>query len=181
MSWNIQNCHFASIPKITVSTLTPFLFSDFKKLYDRFVVQAKFDFFYHQYFSYQVHPPTDLKPMKKILLAIIYLIPLVALAQAKVDTIEVYSPAMKKNLKAAVTTPSSYQSGNKKYPVVYLLHGGSGAFSDWHQKVSEPGLVGRMAEKYDLIIVTPGVGPASYYYDSHSSIQSVTKLTSFQN
>lgn len=104
--------------------------------------------------------------MKKPLLLIFALIPLLALAQAKVDTIQVYSTAMKKNLKAAVTTPSSYQSGSQKYPVVYLLHGGSGAFSDWHQKVSEPGLVGRMAEEYNLIIVTPGVGPASYYYDS---------------
>jgi S-formylglutathione hydrolase FrmB len=93
-------------------------------------------------------------------------LPILVFGQAKTDTIEVYSPAMKKTLKAAVTTPSSYQSGNQDYPVVYLLHGGSGAFSDWHQKVTEPGLVGRMAESYDLIIVTPGVGPASYYYDS---------------
>lgn len=104
--------------------------------------------------------------MKKALLFVIALIPLLALGQAKVDTIQVYSPAMRKNLKAAVTTPSSYQTGNRNYPVVYLLHGGSGAFSDWHQKVTEPGLVGKMAEAYDLIIVTPGVGPASYYYDS---------------
>lgn len=73
---------------------------------------------------------------------------------------------MDKNLKAAVTTPSSYQNGNKNYPVLYLLHGGSGAFSDWHRNVSEKGLVERMAEQYELIIVTPGVGPASYYYDS---------------
>lgn len=104
--------------------------------------------------------------MKKFLLLIFTIVPLLAFSQAKVDTIQVYSLAMKKNLKAAVTTPSSYQKGNQSYPVVYLLHGGSGAFSDWQQKVSEPGLVGKMAETYDLIIVTPGVGPASYYYDS---------------
>ncbi len=104
--------------------------------------------------------------MKKAFLLLLALVPLFAWAQANVDTIQVYSPSMKKNLKAAITTPSSYQKGNQNYPVVYLLHGGSGAFSDWHQKVSEPGLVGKMAEAYDLIIVTPGVGPASYYYDS---------------
>jgi S-formylglutathione hydrolase FrmB len=73
---------------------------------------------------------------------------------------------MKKSLKAAITFPSSYMEGNTRYPVLYLLHGGSGAFSDWHQKATEKGLVNRMAEEYDLIIVTPGVGPASYYYDS---------------
>lgn len=104
--------------------------------------------------------------MKKSLLFLITLIPILAFAQSKTDTVQVYSPTMKKNLKAAVTTPSSYQNGTRKYPVLYLLHGGSGAFSDWHQKVTETGLVERMAEEYDLIIVTPGVGPASYYYDS---------------
>lgn len=92
--------------------------------------------------------------------------PLVAFSQAKVDTISVYSPSMKKNLKAAVTFPSSYSKGDQRLPVLYLLHGGSGAFNDWHQKVTEKGLVNKMAEQYNLIIVTPGVGPASYYYDS---------------
>ncbi|OOG76522.1 alpha/beta hydrolase family protein [Algoriphagus sp. A40] len=100
------------------------------------------------------------------LLILLALLPVFAFSQTKTDTIQVYSQAMKKNLKAAVTTPSTYQSGDQKFPVIYLLHGGSGAFSDWHQKVTEPGLVGRMAEEYNLIIVTPGVGPASYYYDS---------------
>lgn len=94
------------------------------------------------------------------------LAPIVAFSQAKVDTISVYSPSMKKNLKAAVTFPSSYSKGDQRLPVLYLLHGGSGAFNDWHQKVTEKGLVNKMAEQYNLIIVTPGVGPASYYYDS---------------
>ncbi|GAA0881239.1 alpha/beta hydrolase family protein [Algoriphagus jejuensis] len=93
-------------------------------------------------------------------------LPIVAFGQAKTDTIQVFSPAMGKNLKAAVTTPSSYAAESTRYPVLYLLHGGSGSFSDWHRKVTEPGLVGRLAEEYDMIIVTPSVGPSSYYYDS---------------
>ena len=104
--------------------------------------------------------------MKNLLLIWLFLIPVIAFSQAKVDTISVYSPSMKKNLKAAVTFPSSYSAGNQRFPVLYLLHGGSGAFNDWHQKVTEKGLVNKMAEEYNLIIVTPGVGPASYYYDS---------------
>jgi S-formylglutathione hydrolase FrmB len=118
--------------------------------------------------------------MKQYLLFLITLIPILAFAQRKTDTVQVYSPTMKKNLKAAVTTPSSYQNGTRKYPVLYLLHGGSGAFSDWHQKVTETGLVERMAEEYDLIIVTPGVGPASYYYDSPmlDSVRYETYITS---
>ncbi|MBN7812589.1 esterase family protein [Algoriphagus sp. H41] len=112
-------------------------------------------------------------------LLILVFCPLVVFGQAKTDTMEVYSPAMKKSLRAAVTTPSTYQAGQQRYPVLYLLHGGSGAFSDWHRKVTDPGLVERMAEQYDLIIVTPGVGPASYYYDSPllDSVQYETYLT----
>jgi len=104
--------------------------------------------------------------MKYLYVFLFSLMPFALIAQAKVDTLEVFSPSMKKNLKAAVTVPSGYTTGSSRYPVLYLLHGGSGAFSDWHQKVTEKGLVNRMAEEYNLIIVTPGVGPASYYYDS---------------
>lgn len=104
--------------------------------------------------------------MKTLALALFLFLPILGFSQAKVDSISVYSPSMNKSLKAAITFPSSYQKGENHYPVIYLLHGGSGAYSDWHQKVTEKGLVNRMAEEYDLIIVTPGVGPASYYYDS---------------
>jgi S-formylglutathione hydrolase FrmB len=102
----------------------------------------------------------------RLLFLLVTLLPAFGFAQASVDTLAIYSPSMKKSLKAAITFPSSYMEGNTRYPVLYLLHGGSGAFSDWHQKATEKGLVNRMAEEYDLIIVTPGVGPASYYYDS---------------
>ena len=102
--------------------------------------------------------------MKKILI-VLFLLPLFCFAQAKVDTIEVFSKAMNKTLKAAVTTPSTYD-GSRQFATLYLLHGGSGIFSDWLKKVTEPDLVNRMAEEYNLIIVTPGVGPSSYYYDS---------------
>ena len=107
-----------------------------------------------------------MKPRILLLFLLVSFLPALSFAQASVDTLSVYSASMKKTLKAAVTFPSSYKAGDKRYPVLYLLHGGSGAYSDWHQKVTEEGLVNRMAEEHDLIIVTPGVGPASYYYDS---------------
>lgn len=118
--------------------------------------------------------------MKKSLLLFTFLIPILAFAQVKTDTIEVYSPAMQKNLKAAITTPSSYQVGANKYPVLYLLHGGGGIFSDWHKNVSEPGLVERLADQYELIIVTPGVGSSSFYFDSPvvNSVRYETYITS---
>ncbi|MDG1277147.1 MAG: alpha/beta hydrolase family protein [Algoriphagus sp.] len=116
--------------------------------------------------------------MRKLLL-LLFFIPSLNFAQAKVDTIQVYSPSMKKSLKVAVTFPTSYQQGEKRYPTLYLLHGGTGSFSDWLTKVTEPGLVNRMAEEYDMIIVNPGVGPTSYYFDSPllDSVQYETYIT----
>lgn len=117
--------------------------------------------------------------MKKFLLIFFLTLPGLGFTQVQVDTIAVFSKLMNKNLKAAVTTPSGYSKSDKRYPVVYLLHGGSGSFSDWHQKVTEPGLVNQLSDQYQLIIVTPGVGPASYYYDSPKldSVQYESYLT----
>jgi S-formylglutathione hydrolase FrmB len=119
----------------------------------------------HQdYLFSNLNPKTN--PIMIRVLLLLVLLPFLATGQTKTDTIEVHSAAMNKRLKAAVTTPSTYLTQKQNFPVLYLLHGGSGSFSDWHQKVTEPGLVSRMAEEYNLIIVTPSVGPASYYYDS---------------
>lgn len=117
--------------------------------------------------------------MKKFLLIFFLTLPGLGFTQVQVDTIAVFSKLMNKNLKAAVTTPSGYSKSDKRYPVIYLLHGGSGSFSDWHQKVTEPGLVNQLSDQYQLIIVTPGVGPASYYYDSPKldSVQYESYLT----
>ena len=52
-------------------------------------------------------------------------------AAATVDTIEVTSTAMHTSYKAAVVLPSSYNNSKVGYPVLYLLHGASGYFSNW--------------------------------------------------
>ena len=52
---------------------------------------------------------------------------------AIVDTVETYSASMKKNIKAVVITPDNYASATA-LPVVYLLHGHSGNYSDWVKK-----------------------------------------------
>ena len=84
---------------------------------------------------------------------------------AQVDTISVRSDAMNKTLMAAVVKPSNYDQSDA-LPTVYLLHGGAGSFSDWHKKTIKKDLLTRLADEYGVLIVTPGVGPASYYYDS---------------
>ena len=85
---------------------------------------------------------------------------------AGVDTLEINSQAMNKVLKAVVITPKNYKKSKKNYPVVYLLHGGSGNYKNWTQLTPDKTLVSRMADTYDVIIVTPDGGTSSYYFDS---------------
>ncbi len=88
-------------------------------------------------------------------------------AQAKVDTLAIHSTSMQKTLKAGVVTPDSYKKQkNDPYPVLYLLHGYSGNFSNWLKVPPQKDLLQTMANKYQLIIVTPDGGYGSWYYDS---------------
>jgi S-formylglutathione hydrolase FrmB len=84
---------------------------------------------------------------------------------ARVDTLTVYSKSMKKNLKNAVTFPSANTSG-KPLQVLYLLHGFSDSFDAWLTKAPDKDLVGKMADKYNMIIVCPDGGYGSWYLDS---------------
>ncbi|EOZ95379.1 putative esterase [Indibacter alkaliphilus LW1] len=104
--------------------------------------------------------------MKSFLSSLFFIVCIYFSSSAQVDTIEVYSKAMDKNLKAAIVKPEKYSEDADAFRSVYVLHGGSGSFSDWHDKVTEPGLLQKLADQYNILIVTPGVGPSSYYYDS---------------
>ena len=83
------------------------------------------------------------------------------LRAATVDTIETYSPSMKKTIKAVVIKPEAYNTA-RELPVVYLLHGYSGNYSDWIKKA--PGFE-KAADDHQLIIVCPD-GNNSWYWDS---------------
>ncbi|GAB3573543.1 alpha/beta hydrolase family protein [Spirosoma luteolum] len=86
---------------------------------------------------------------------------------ARVDTIDVPSATMNRSLRAAVVLPDQYRKARRlRFPVLYLLHGGSGSFRDWLTKTPDPQLLHRLADQYGLIIVTPDGDPTSYYFDS---------------
>ena len=85
---------------------------------------------------------------------------------ATVDTLDVRSNAMNKTLKAAVVLPDGYGKSTTAYPVLYLLHGGQGSFRDWLTLTPDKTLLHRMADQYNIIIVTPEGGSTSYYFDS---------------
>ncbi|TCK84968.1 alpha/beta hydrolase [Albibacterium bauzanense] len=104
--------------------------------------------------------------MKKSILFFFFLIIAFSSFAAKVDTIEVYSNAMGRSLKTAIVTPNSYNKNSSAYPVLYLLHGGSGSYRDWHHSIPDKSLLHKLADQYNLIIVTPDGGTTSYYFDS---------------
>ena len=54
-----------------------------------------------------------------------------------VDTVTIYSKAMRKSYKCVVIKPDSYKNRNTKFATVYLLHGHSGNFSNWIKLVPQ--------------------------------------------
>ncbi|HBG41882.1 MAG TPA: XynC protein [Porphyromonadaceae bacterium] len=81
---------------------------------------------------------------------------------ADVDTVAVPSKGMNINSKTVIITPDNYRQGTR-YPVLYLLHGYSGNYSDWVKAV--PG-VKQLSDDYGMIIVCPDGAYGSWYFDS---------------
>ncbi len=81
----------------------------------------------------------------------------------KADTVSIYSNSMHKYIKAVVIKPDVYKIKTKKFPVVYLLHGYDGWYSNWIIRV--PQLI-NYADTYQIIIVCPDGATSSWYFDS---------------
>ncbi|WP_337042650.1 alpha/beta hydrolase [Emticicia sp. 17c] len=109
--------------------------------------------------------------IRVLILGLLFLQSMIVSA-ASVDTIAVHSNAMNKTYKAAVVLPATYSKSKEAYPVLYLLHGGYGHFSDWLLKVPEKNLVQSLADQYNLIIVMPEGEIFSYYLDSQVNKES---------
>lgn len=85
------------------------------------------------------------------------------LSAAQVDTVLINSTKMDTAFKSVVVLPENCSDFDKNsYPVVYLLHGWSGKYSNWAQKTD----LGSLADKYNFIIICPDGGYAGWYLDS---------------
>lgn len=107
--------------------------------------------------------------IKRIFITVCVLCAVIIANAAQIDTIQVYSASMKKNVETIVLTPSQRNhhrqaSANelRKYPVVYLLHGAFGNAKSW---LGIKPKLGRLADMYRVIIVCPD-GQLSWYWDS---------------
>ncbi len=98
--------------------------------------------------------------MKKFFILLLLFVAPVLYAQ-KVDTLSVYSPSMKKEIRNVIILPKEYTAG-KAYPVLYLLHGYNGNYASWIKIKPE---LPEIASLAGMIIVCPD-GQNSWYWDS---------------
>ena len=77
------------------------------------------------------------------------------------DAVMVRSRCMDKDVPVNVILPQEY-SDTMQYPVVYLLHGYSDKYTSW----SREGVVGRLADMYNFVVIMPDGGYDSWYFDS---------------
>ncbi|MVZ61936.1 alpha/beta hydrolase [Sphingobacterium humi] len=89
-----------------------------------------------------------------------FLISLSCAYAAKVDTVAVASKAMGKSIKTVVIRPD--QPKQQKMPVLYLLHGYSGDYANWVNKVPA---VKELVDRTGIMIVCPDGGYGSWYWD----------------
>ena len=78
--------------------------------------------------------------------------------------VKVRSDKMDKDVPVNMILPDSYHLSDA-FPVVYLLHG----FSDNHKGWARRGVVGCLADTYDIIVVMPDGGYDSWYFDSETT------------
>ncbi|MBT2558473.1 esterase family protein [Hymenobacter sp. ISL-91] len=103
----------------------------------------------------------------RLLICLLLLLASSSARAARVDTLVIASASMQRSYRAAVVVPASYAKNKKaRYPVLYLLHGAYGHFADWTSKTPDKTLLHRLADQYNLLIVTPEGETFSFYLDS---------------
>lgn len=99
--------------------------------------------------------------MKKLIL--INLMFFVTLSYSfKREDIKIFSKQMNKDIPVTVILPDNYNENNK-YSVIYTLHGYSGSNKNFIEKTP----IGMLADKYDIIYVSPDANYDSWYVDSN--------------
>jgi S-formylglutathione hydrolase FrmB len=79
-------------------------------------------------------------------------------------TVSIPSVAMQRSFDATVVLPDDYARGNRaqRFPVIYVLHGSGGSYADWTSNTR----IGKLADRYHVVLVMPDGGHESWYIDS---------------
>jgi S-formylglutathione hydrolase FrmB len=90
--------------------------------------------------------------------AILLLAPSTAQAQpSSAKTVEFDSPSVGRKMKYSIVLPEKYEQSTDRYPVLYLLHGLTSAYTQWPRQG-----VPLYARAYDLIVVMADGGNSWY-------------------
>ena len=100
---------------------------------------------------------------KLFLFSLLLILPAVVMQAARVDTINVQSPSMKKGVKVVYVIPDkAIGQQAQACPVIYLLHGHGGNAKSWVELKPE---LPEIADEKGIIFVCPD-GKNSWYWDS---------------
>ena len=77
-------------------------------------------------------------------------------------TIQVPSAVYKKTVPVNIILPFDYETSQKRYSTLYLLHGATGKYSDWNLQSG----VAAYAKEIPMIIVMPDALNDSFYHDT---------------
>jgi enterochelin esterase-like enzyme len=81
------------------------------------------------------------------------------------DDLTFKSQILKKDMKFSLYLPGGYETSNRRYPVLYLLHGGGGDHTDWIQLGNMQAITDasvRTGQAEPMIIVMPDAGTTFY-------------------
>lgn len=81
---------------------------------------------------------------------------------AKVDTVQVRSASMAKDIKVVVIVPDG-SNEQDSLPVLYLLHGYGGNYANWINRAPE---LADLVDLYRFMVICPDGGRNSWYWDS---------------
>jgi S-formylglutathione hydrolase FrmB len=118
--------------------------------------------------------------LKKTVAAVFLILNCLTLASearaGRVETVEIFSPSMHKNIRCLIITPDDYSVMAGPYPVLYLLHGWSGNYAGW---LGDAPQLQQHADTYRMLIVCPDGGYDSWYLDSpvDTSVRYETHIT----
>ena len=82
---------------------------------------------------------------------------------AGIDTLNVHSACMDKNIPNLIISPDNFNSHLAQTSVIYLLHGAGGDFGNWMRRFPE---LQDLSNELGLVIVCPDADKTSWYIDS---------------
>ncbi len=92
-----------------------------------------------------------------VLTAVLFTAATTAWAQADIQTVEFFSESVGRTTKYNIVLPRGYASSDRRYPVLYLLHGLSQNYQAWGRQG-----VSFYAPLFDMLIVMPDAGNSWY-------------------